>query len=289
MSVIRIAGVPEHFNLPWQLALQHGLFAKDNINLEWQYNDAGTGAMVKDLKEGNIDMAVLLTEGAISAIINGLEAKIIKQYISSPLIWGIHTGKNSNINNTRTLNECNYAISRKGSGSHLMAMIDAEIRGFKISENKLKLVENLKGAIPELNSNNNTVFYWEKYTTKPIVDKGLLNRIGEFVTPWSCFQIVATNNILNRQFYDIEKILRTMNFVCKQFMQADNSIDLVLNEFEMLPQDAHSWFYSTEWNTNQNISDKMLQNVMQALIKIGAISDIAPTNKLIESRLVTLE
>ena len=80
-TVINIGGVPEHFNLPWKLANDYGLFKKSNVDFNWQFYSAGTGAMVKALEANELDVAILLTEGAVSAIIKGLKAKIVKQYI----------------------------------------------------------------------------------------------------------------------------------------------------------------------------------------------------------------
>jgi sulfonate transport system substrate-binding protein len=270
-TTIRMGGVPEHFNFPWQLAQDYGFFEKENIDFKWSFYSAGTGAMVKALEAGELDMAILLTEGAVSAIIKGLQAKIVKQYITSPLIWGIHTGNHSGIENIGACEGRNYAISRFGSGSHLMAMIDAEVRNKKIEEKAFVLVENMPGAIQSLEANESQVFFWEKYTTKPNVDNGFLSRIGEFVTPWSCFQIVASNQILEQHPDKVEAILKTINFTCKQFMTADNSIDMILANFDMKPEDALAWFYSTEWNTDYTISEKMLENVMYSLRKIGNI------------------
>lgn len=280
MQSIRIGGVPEHFNLPWTLAIEYGLFERKHINLNWTYYPAGTGAMVADLKEGKLDMAVLLTEGAVSAIINGLQAKIVKQYITSPLIWGIHTGRDSTLANIGDCEGKRYAISRFGSGSHLMAMVDAEVRGKKIEKEDFVLVENMAGALPSLNEKKSDVFFWEKYTTKPLVDKAQLKRIGEFVTPWSCFQIVAADKLLSENPSAVVDVLQVINFATKQFMKADNSIDMVLENFDMLPEDALSWFYSTEWNTDFQVSEKMLENVMHSLVKIGSIAKPVPVSNL---------
>jgi hypothetical protein len=35
MTTLKIAGVPEHFNLPWHLCIDSGEFAETKINLEW--------------------------------------------------------------------------------------------------------------------------------------------------------------------------------------------------------------------------------------------------------------
>ncbi|MDI1232983.1 MAG: ABC transporter substrate-binding protein [bacterium] len=286
-TTIRMGGVPEHFNFPWQLAQDYGFFTKENIDFKWSFYNAGTGAMVKALEAGELDMAILLTEGAVSAIIKGLQAKIVKQYITSPLIWGIHTGNHSGLENIGACEGKKYAISRFGSGSHLMAMIDAEVRNKKIEEQDFVLVENMPGAIQSLEANLSQVFFWEKYTTKPNVDSGLLNRIGEFITPWSCFQIVASNQILEQHPEKVEAILKTINFTCKQFMTADNSIDMILANFDMKPEDALAWFYSTEWNTDYNVSEKMLENVMYSLKKIGNIEKEVKPIDLVD-KLVTL-
>ena len=280
-TTIRMGGVPEHFNFPWQLAQDYGFFEKENIDFKWSFYSAGTGAMVKALEAGELDMAILLTEGAVSAIIKGLQAKIVKQYITSPLIWGIHTGNHSGIENIGACEGRKYAISRFGSGSHLMAMIDAEVRNKKIEEKDFVLVENMPGAIQSLEANESQVFFWEKYTTKPNVDNGYLSRIGEFVTPWSCFQIVASNEILKQHPEKVEAILKTINFTCKQFMTADNSIDMILTHFDMKPEDALAWFYSTEWNTDYTISEKMLENVMYSLRKIGNIQQEVKPKELV--------
>ena len=282
-TVINIGGVPEHFNLPWKLANDYGLFKKANVDFNWQFYSAGTGAMVKALEANELDVAILLTEGAVSAIIKGLKAKIVKQYITSPLIWGIHTGKTSGILNVGECEGKKYAISRFGSGSHLMAMIDAEIRGKKINPKDFDLIENMTGAIPSLQDNKTQVFFWEKYTTKPLVDKGEINRIGEFVTPWSCFQIVASDKALLEKREAITKLLKAINFTTKQFMTADNSIDMLLENFDMQPEDALTWFYSTEWNTDFQVSENMLDNVMYSLKKIGNISNEVNPKTLVDS------
>jgi sulfonate transport system substrate-binding protein len=281
MDKIRIAGVPEHFNIPWKLAIEYGLFERKKLNIEWIYYPAGTGAMVADMKSGKLDLAVLLTEGAVTAIAKGLKAKIVKQYISSPLIWGIHTGMDSGLSNIGECEGKKYAISRFGSGSHLMALIDAQVRNKEIVEEKFIPIETLKKALDSLKVNETEVFFWEKYMTKPYVDKGMIRRIGEFVTPWPCFQVVATDDFIENRKTELVTLLQVINFASKQFMKADNSIDMVLENFDMLPEDALSWFYSTEWNTDFQISEKMLDNVQFSLKKIGQIEKQLDSKQLV--------
>src|SRR3569833_2367387 len=90
MEKVRIGGVPEHFNLPWNLAVEEGLFSKQGIDLERIDYPGGTGAMCADLRNGNLDLAVVLTEGLVADIVRGNPAQIIRWHVTSPLNWGIH-------------------------------------------------------------------------------------------------------------------------------------------------------------------------------------------------------
>ncbi|HBB48985.1 MAG TPA: ABC transporter substrate-binding protein, partial [Flavobacteriaceae bacterium] len=88
---VHIGGVPEHFNYPWYLLLKSKELQKDNINLRWQDFEGGTGAMVQSLVHGDIDLALMLTEGVVKAICDGAPIKLIQYFVSSPLVWGVHT------------------------------------------------------------------------------------------------------------------------------------------------------------------------------------------------------
>ncbi len=76
--MIKIGGVPEHFNLPIQMAIERDEFQQHGVDLLWTYYPGGTGAMTKALAEGELDLAILLTEGFVLAANNGLSARIVK-------------------------------------------------------------------------------------------------------------------------------------------------------------------------------------------------------------------
>ena len=208
---IRLGGVPEHFNLPVHLAFEAGEFEKRGVNLEWVNCPGGTGEMTKGLREGKIDACILLTEGIVADIAKGNPSKIISQYVTTPLIWGIHTGADNDLLIHEQIYERQYAISRFGSGSHLMAIVDANVNGKSLSRQQFSVIQNLEGALASLAHLETDVFYWEKYTTKPFVDAGKLRRVGEFVTPWPCFVIAATEDILKREPESIIRMLRSIH------------------------------------------------------------------------------
>ena len=281
MGKVTIGGVPEHFNLPWHLAIENGFFSKEDIDLNFQICKGGTGQMCKMLEDGDLDMAVLLTEGAVKHIIEKNKFKIVQVYINTPLVWGVHTGYNSDLSNYNQAFEASFAISRYGSGSHLMPQVDAHFKQKNIGDSQWKVIKNLDGALEALQHKEDLVFYWEKFTTKPYVDSKQLKRIGEFITPWPCFVIVANNHFIQDSFGDIQKLLKVINYTAHQLMDATNAIDMFIERYNMLPADAHQWFYMTEWNTESAISPKMLNNVMQILLDCGVIQNKIPYSQLV--------
>lgn len=264
-NTIRIGGVPEHFNLPIHLAKEQGEFESRGVNMEWTTMRGGTGQMTRALRENEVDLCVLLTEGIIKDIINGNPSKIISGYVNTPLIWGIHTGANNELKHHDEIYEKNYAISRFGSGSHLMAIVDANSQGKIINENQWKIIKNLEGALTSLSNLETDVFYWEKFTTKPFVDSGQLRRVGEFLTPWPCFVIAATDKILEEQPENVIRTLRTIHDSCDRFMQDDSAIQMVSNRYEQKLKDVERWYHKTEWAIHGWVSDKMLRSVVYHL------------------------
>lgn len=281
---IRVGGVPEHFNLPWHLGIENGDFAERGVELSWTTFKGGTGQMTKALRDEEVDLCVLLTEGIIADIFNGSTSKIISQYVITPLIWGVHTGANNPIQHYEQIFDKKYAISRFGSGSHLMAIVDANTRGKKIEQEQFEVIKNLDGALPSLEQNETDVFYWEKYTTKPYVDNGQLRRLGSYVTPWPCFVIAATDSILKEQPENVIRVLRTIHDICDKFMQRDDAIALVAERYHLKKRDVERWFHSTEWAIHGWVSDKMVQSVVYHLKLAGIVDEDAPMPELIWKR-----
>ncbi|MCB9257608.1 MAG: ABC transporter substrate-binding protein [Chitinophagales bacterium] len=279
---LRVGGVPEHFNLPWHLGMENAIFQNEGLEISWTTFKGGTGQMTEALRNNDIDVCVVLTEGIIADIVKGNPSKIISKYLNTPLIWGVFTGKNNPINYYGEIYDKNYAISRYGSGSHLMPIVDALFKGRKIKDEQFKIIKNLDGALEALSTNQSDVFYWEKYTTKPYVDKGIFKCLGEFVTPWPCFMLAATNKAIEEKREALNIMLKTLYFINKQFMASIDGIEQVSTRYEQKLEDVRNWFHSTEWSTNDEISLKMLENVLYTLKQGGVIESDFPAEKLCE-------
>lgn len=283
-TTIRLGGVPEHFNLPVHLAMERGDFATRGVDLQWTTFAGGTGQMTKALRDGEVDACILLTEGIIKDIVKGSPTKIISVYVNTPLTWGVHTGAANPLASYADVYEQRYAISRFGSGSHLMAIVDANEKEKKIDKSQFVVIKNLDGALASLAAQESDVFYWEKYTTKPYVDKGLLRRLGEYVTPWPCFVIAARQEILDKHPDVMIRMLRTIHDSCDAFMMDEDSIPLVSQRYDQKLKDVERWFHSTEWAIHGWVSDKMVKSVLYNLRSADIIGDDEEIPELIWKR-----
>ncbi len=197
MKNVRIGGVPEHFNYAWYLALKQGHFKQHDINVRWKDYFGGTGQMTQALRNNEIDMAVILTEGIIKDITEGNPSKIVQVFVESPLIWGIHVAHDSTFKQLNELKGQRAAISRYGSGSHLMAYVNAlHLEWNPTTDLQFEVVKNLDGAVDALSQQEADYFMWEKFTTKPLVDQKKFRRLGECPTPWPCFVIAVRDEFI---------------------------------------------------------------------------------------------
>ncbi|TAF71034.1 MAG: ABC transporter substrate-binding protein, partial [Flavobacterium sp.] len=207
MTTIRIAGVPEHFNLPWHLAIENGDFKKAAINLQWTDVPEGTGKMCQMLRDGSTDIAIILTEGIVKDITAGNPSKIVQVYVETPLIWGIHVAAQSKYKTLTQLEGTKAAISRIGSGSQLMAYVNAGNQKWDANSLSFEIVNTIDGAVTALTEGTADYFMWERFMTQPLVDKGIFRRIADCPTPWPCFVVAVREEILNQTPEIIAKIL----------------------------------------------------------------------------------
>ena len=281
MKQFKIGGVPEHFNLPWYLTLKNKEYHDVDINLRWTDYYGGTGQMCKALREGEIDMAVILTEGIIRDIINGNPSKIVQVFVKSPLIWGIHTAKNSDYNNISDLKGTKAAISRYGSGSHLMAYVNAEKQGWDTEKDlDFEVIKNLEGALNGLPEGKGDYFMWEKFTTKPYVDNGPFNIVGECPTPWPCFVIAVRNEVLENDPDAVSKILDIINATTKEFKEIPSIDQMISNRYDQNIEDVQEWLSLTEWSQEQ-LSEAEVARVQKKLKQLQLIDEIKPISEIL--------
>lgn len=271
MKTIKIGGVPEHFNLPWYLTLRDKSYHEDGINLRWHDYFGGTGQMCKALRDKEIDLAVILTEGIIRDIINGNQCKIVQVYTKSPLIWGIHVANSSNYTCIEDLKGTKAAISRFGSGSHLMAYVNAQENNWDTEKDlDFEVVKNLDGALQGLPNGIGDYFMWEKFTTKPYVDNGTFRLIDHCPTPWPCFVIAVRNELLENEPEIISAILKTINNTTIEFKEIPSIDTMIANRYNQKLEDVQEWLSLTEWS-QENISIATIDKIQNKLLELDII------------------
>lgn len=270
MKQIKIAGVPEHFNLPWHLCIENGEFKTENIDLQWTNVPEGTGKMCQMLRNSETDIAVILTEGIIKDINAGNDCSIVQVYVKSPLIWGIHVDAKSNYKTLSDLKNKKPAISRLGSGSHLMSIVNAQNQGWEIENLEFEIVNTIDGAVESLSSRKADYFMWEKFMTKPLVNKGIFRKIAECPTPWPCFVIVVRNEILEKNSESIKQILKIINKKTSKFKQIFNIDKLLASKYNLKIEDIQEWLSITEWS-QENLDSETLNKIQNQLFDLKII------------------
>ena len=267
MKTIKIAGVPEHFNLPWQLCIENGEFESEGIDLQWTDIPEGTGKMCQMLRDGETDIAVILSEGIVKDIVGGNPSSIVQVYVESPLIWGIHVAANSKFKTLPDLENTKAAISRLGSGSHLMAFVNAQNNNWNTETIPFEIVNTIDGAVEALTSGKADYFMWERFMTKPLVDKGVFRRIADCPTPWPCFVIAVTNEVLEKHPQTISRILEIINATTSEFKEIPSIDRTLASKFDQKIEDINEWLSLTKWS-QKPLQEKVLNKIQNQLFDL---------------------
>ncbi len=270
MKTIKICGVPEHFNMPWQMCFENKTFENENIDLQWTNVPEGTGKMCQMLRDGTTDIAVILTEGIIKDIAAGNPSKIIQIYVESPLIWGIHVAANSKYQTVSDLENKKVAISRLGSGSQLMAIVNAKNNHWDTENIDFEIVNTIDGAVESLSNQATDYFMWEQFMTKPLVDAGIFRKIGLCPTPWPSFVIAVNEIFFKKNIVKINKILNVINLQTVGFKEIDNIENKIATHFNQKPDDIKNWLEKTTWS-QKNLTETQFNNIQNQLFEMKII------------------
>ena len=231
---LRVMGVPEHFNYPWQLAIKEGAFERAGICVEFTACPGGTGAMLQSVTAGDADVAVALTEGIVAGVVSQEETatplRYCGQYVKSSLRWMIATGSGRPFKcladvaaSAESASEegggqpqLRVAVSRLGSGSHLMAYLLAlrehwpthrlsfvvrwargsvastlDLKHRALPRSPAQIMRDFRSMRRSVVDASCDLFMWEWTMTSPFVESGELRPLGWLDTPWGCFGFVA--------------------------------------------------------------------------------------------------
>lgn len=285
MSTIAVGGVPEHFNLPWHLAMASDEFADAGVEVKWKVQRSGTGQMMANLADGEIDVAVALTDGAIAAIARGNPSRIVSLSVTSPLLWGVHAGSGSAINQLSDIGaEHRFAISRFGSGSHLMAHVLGHEQKVEFFAESFEVVGNLEGGVNALTNGSADLFLWDTFMTSAHVESGELKRVGIQPTPWPAFVVVASERVLAEQRNEIGAMLNVIALWERRFsaVPPELAAAMVTREFGLAPEVALTWRAGTTWNEGGPFDRSVIQQAQSILRSTGVVAEELPLPALVD-------
>ncbi len=285
MKSLVVGGVPEHFNLPWHLANATGSFHRTGTDLDWRDQKSGTGQMMAALAEDELDIAVALTDGTIKAIAEGNPSRIVRLYTTSPLQWGVHTAAAGPIDDeTQITSDHRFAISRFGSGSHLMAFVLADRLGLpQPTEESFVVVGTIGGARESLLAGDSEIFLWDRFMTSPLVEAGDFTRTGMQPTPWPSFTIAVRNDVLAERADEVRAVLAVAATWAKTFeaLPVTEAASAVSKHHHLDPTVAAEWFGATSWAGNETFDRDIIEDAAATLLQLGVLAKPVAVDQLV--------
>lgn len=272
---VRIAGVPEPYNLPWHLAMEKGAFKAAGIDLQWHTVHEGTGRMCRMLRDGELDMAVLVTEGAVCDILKGGPIRIVSTFVDTPLPWGVHVPAASDLYEPADLKNVPYAISRLGSGSHIMAMLHAEQLGWRPGPDDLEVVHNMDGAAARMGQERPAIFLWEKYVTSRYVDAGVMRCVDVVRGDWPGFMIVAHEDHIRDHGVAMDRVLAVLAKEAASLGDDPHAVELVMQNAGFGEELALEWLRHVRWRVARP-SATGLEGLVATLRKLSLVPERGP-------------
>lgn len=224
------------------------------------------------LDAGDLDVAMLLSEAAVAGIAKGGRYRILGWYTETPLIWGIHVpAAASQLKTVNDLRGARYAISRHGSGSHLMSFAHAKQRGWPAEELQFVVVGDLAGAVAAFADGRAEVFFWEKFMTKPLVESGQFKRLGEFTAPWPAFVVCVSDAALQSHSNAVEEMVREALTQAEAVSSDPGSAARIAARYGLTAADAAAWLGTTRWAKQLGIEARALADLLAMLEEIGIV------------------
>lgn len=256
--------MPEHFNLPWRLAVADNAFEATGSYVHYSEFPEGTGELTRALRDDELDLALVLTEGAVADILQNDCNRLVKVYVDSALTWGIYVSAQSDIRSISEARGRRVAISRYGSGSHLVAIVDAAERGWS-AQQSFVVVDHLNGARDALASGKADVFLWERHMTQPLVDRGEFRRIGLREVPWPAFVVSVRKPLVASGSRSIRAILDIVARYAANLKRRKTAAATIAETYGIRLTDAEAWLANVRWGNSYRRPAAALTRVANAL------------------------
>lgn len=245
------------------------------LEVEWQDFGGGTGQIMRALNANEIQAATVLTEGVVADIYRNGQSRIFSSYVTSPLEWGVHVHENSGIENIEDIREKVIAISKYGSGSHLMPILNAYDKGWAVKDLRFKEVNNLAGGLNALKNGEADVFFWEKHTTRSYLKPNNLKYVGSFKGPWGAFVLAVSNRLSPEQLDLLTQFYKIVLEEAASFKLSHLSAPSITRFNNMDIPTAQSWLQSTRFAAGVGHNQAEVLKVQELLFRSGILNEEA--------------
>jgi cyclopropane fatty-acyl-phospholipid synthase-like methyltransferase len=285
---MKIGGVPEHYNAPFRKSLNNG----SSSLFSWQDFPSGTGALLEALEAKEIDLAIVLTEGAVRHAITKKSIQILGKFVANPLPWGVHV---RDIDSMTALNDrlagigpsVKFGISRYGSGSHLMAVVHAKKFAHNDSSFEFVVVNTMAGASEAMKKGEIDVFLWDIPTASKYTREGVWKVIGTVTADWPAFVFVIRKDPIGLFMDHIARIMKSVFANAASLMDSpDASVKYLCDEYKLLEPQAREFLSTIKWTKSvedMQLGSGVLSGVGTALMNAGVFDK--PPSSLAESNM----
>lgn len=299
---LKVAYIPEHFLTPLFLAQKQGFYAEAGVEVEFVPVIEGSGRLIKLLNEGEVDVAIGLTEAFVSDIGKGNDnINVVGTYVESPLCWAISSGsKRDDVNRPEDLAGKRIGVSRIGSGSYVMLFVLGLQLNFKTPYfSEFPVLSNFKNLRDAVNkkyvSEDGTekhaeAFMWEHFTSKKYYDSGEIKKIGEIYTPWPSWVVTIARST---DHDEVKKFLKAVNRGISYFLKnPEEAVEHILTNLDYTADDAREWLKTVKFNEQLGAKEieweRVVLNTAKVLKTAGVLEDQAVVDENLKKNVFSI-
>lgn len=294
--LVRLGGVPEQVNIPIEICLKRGIFAKYNVDVEFTEIRQGTGRMLDMLEKDEIDVALTVTDAFMVGKSKSRKVSLCGTFVSSPLVWAIAGAYTTETKSIWDNKPVRFGISRLGSGSHTMATYAAIMNNVDPSVLEFVIANDIEGLIDGVKSGTFDCFMWETFTTHPYFESKELSKLDDVPTPWPAFSVVtqsrgdreAKNALIKDAFFSAIKegidifLAEAKAAVSSSSDEIPPTIASIVKDFGHTAENAALWMSRVQYADSSTMAVDLgvTRNSLSILKQIGLIDEEFPIEGL---------
>lgn len=238
--------------------------------------------MLEALDNGELDMAIVLTEGVVKHSLSNSSppsVQILGTYLDNPLPWGVHVrvdqgGLKSVSDVNEKMSHLTFGVSRMGSGSHLMAIVHASTLP-NAPLPKLKVVNTMAGARDAMVKGEIDVFLWDVTTADIYTREGVWTCVGTVSGDWPAFVFAVRSDVSPSMLEKLVFFIDDLRTECRNMTDdIDAAVEYLRSTFTLMSEEqARHFLKIVKWNSSLEVEQKSINRVVIALVSAGIITN----------------